>query len=316
MTSIWATRQATGASALRSGIRVLGLCVVEARPAVLSISTLRYLAGAALAVPAGAMPDPAKVLQGAVAWVLSILAIYLYNGVTDVTEDRVNHSRRPIARGDLDPRTAVAVALVAAGLSLGVTLALPVQVTWMVGANLLLGYLYSGPPFPLKSGSGGTIIVLCVSGLLSYWCGFFISTGGESVSTPLELIVFAIAATYWMTLVGVPAKDLSDIDGDAAAGRRTIGVTLGERTSRCVMSVAAAVLVAAFGVTILVLGIPLIGAFVAMSAGAAAVIMAGRAASVKGSRRRQRRPYRVFMATQHLVHITALISNMSSYMLL
>lgn len=316
MTSIWATRQASGASALRSGIRVLGLCVVEARPSVLAISMLRFLTGAVLAVPVAAVPDPARVAQGAVAWVLSTLAIYLFNGVTDVTEDRINGSRRPIARGDLEPRAAMTVVLVAAGLSLAATLGLPAQVTWMVGANLVLGYLYSGPPFHLKSGSGATIIVLCISGLLSYWCGFFVSTGGERVSTPLELIVFAVAATYWMTLVGVPAKDLSDIEGDAAAGRRTIGVTLGERTSRYVMSVAAAVLAAAFGATILILGIPLIGAFVAMSAGAAAVIVSGRAASSKGSRRHQRRPYRVFMATQHLVHITALISNMSSYMLL
>ncbi|GAA3829257.1 UbiA family prenyltransferase [Sphaerisporangium flaviroseum] len=316
MASPWTTRQATGTFVLRSGIQVLRLCVIEARPSVLSVSTLRFLTGAVLALPVAATPEPAKVAQGAMAWVLSIFAIYLFNGVTDVTEDRINGSRRPIARGDLDPGIAVGVAAIAAGLSLAVTLRLPGPLTWMVAFNLVLGYLYSGPPFNLKSRSGCTILVLCASSLLSYWGGFTVATGGTGASTPLGLIVFAVAATYWMAVVGVPAKDLSDIAGDAAAGRRTIGVTRGERTSRYIMSIAALTLVVVFTGITMYFGLPLIGACLAMAVGAAAVIGAGRKASAEAGRCQQRRPYRAFMATQHLVHITELISNVSPHMLL
>jgi 4-hydroxybenzoate polyprenyltransferase len=120
--------------------------------------------------------------------------------------------------------------------------------------------------------------------------------------------VFALAATYWMVFVGVPAKDLSDIEGDAAAGRRTIAVTCGERLSRHLMYLAALILVCALGVAVVLLGVRLAGVCVATVAGTLAVIAGGRAAA-KGGRDEQRRPYRAFMATQHLVHITALISN-------
>ncbi|MEU4226815.1 UbiA family prenyltransferase [Nonomuraea sp. NPDC026600] len=308
MVSLSVSNQAPGATALRSSARMLRLCFLEARPAVLAVSTLRFMTGAALAVPVSAAPDPAKVLQGAAAWVLSIFAIYLFNGVTDVTEDRVNESRRPIARGDLDPVSAATVAAVVAGLAIAATAGLPHKLTWIIGINLVLGYLYSAPPFHLKSGSTGTVMVLCTSGLLSYWGGLTVATDGESASTPTGLIVFAIAATCWMTFVGVPAKDLSDIAGDAAAGRRTIGVTCGERVSRHLMYGAALTLAAALGAVVVFLGVPLAGVCLAVLAGTVAVIVAGRSAA-RGGPAQQRRPYRAFMATQHLVHITALISN-------
>ncbi|MFI6298477.1 UbiA family prenyltransferase [Nonomuraea sp. NPDC050790] len=289
---------------------MLAMCVAEARPAVLTVSALRFLTGVVLALPVVEVaPEPLKVLQGAAAWVLSIFAIYLFNGVTDVTEDRVNGSARPIARGALDPGSALFVAGVAAVLSLAATLDLPGPMTLIVGANLVLGYLYSGPPLPLKGSSGGTVVVLVLSGLLSYLGGFTLAAGGQAVATPTGLLVFAAASIAWMTLVGVPAKDLSDLEGDAAAGRRTIVVTRGERASRWFMSVAASGLVVALFAVILLLGVELVWVALAVAAGAVAVVRAGgRALPPGGSRSEQRRPYRAFMATQHLVHITALIS--------
>ncbi|MFI6392366.1 UbiA family prenyltransferase [Nonomuraea sp. NPDC050547] len=290
---------------------MLVMCVAEARPAVLTVSAMRFLTGVVLALPVTAVaPEPIKVLQGVAAWVLSIFAIYLFNGVTDVAGDRVNGSARPIARGALDPGSALFVAGVAAVLSLAVTLDLPGPMTLIVGANLVLGYLYSGPPVPLKGSSGGTVAVLVLSGLLSYLGGFTLAAGGRAVATPIGLLVFAAASVYWMTLVGVPAKDLSDREGDAAAGRRTVVVTRGERACRWFMSVAASVLVVALFAVVVLLGVELAWVVVAMAAGAVAVVVAGagRVRLGGGSRREQRRPYRAFMATQHLVHITALIS--------
>lgn len=309
MASIWVTGRAdeTETSVPRSAVRVLGLCVTEARPSVLVVSALRFVTGAVLAVPVAVAPEPARIAQGAAAWVLSIFAVYLFNGVTDVTEDRVNGSRRPIARGALGPVSAMYVVAAAAVLSLVATAGLPLAMTGAVAANLVLGYFYSGPPWHLKSRSVGTVAVLCLSGLLSYWGGYAVATGGDGLAAPTGLILFAVAATYWMTLVGVPAKDLSDIAGDAAAGRRTIGVTCGATVSRRVMLLAAFVLVAGFSTAVLVTGVPLTGCCVALAAGALGLLLASRDGS--DDRRLQRRPYRVFMATQHLVHITALISN-------
>ncbi|WP_063813398.1 UbiA family prenyltransferase [Herbidospora daliensis] len=316
MASTWVSGRASGPSTLRRATRALRFCTIEARPAVLAVSMLRFLTGAALALPVAVVPDPAKVLQGAVAWVLSIFAVYVGNGVSDVHEDRVNGSRRPIARSDLDPRTASAVAALAAVLSLVVTAGLPTAMTWVVAANLILGYLYSGAPFRLKRRSGGTVAVVCGSGLLAYWGGFTVVVNGAEGAPPLSLIMFATVATCWMTLVGVPAKDLSDIEGDAAAGRRTVAVIWGARAARNAMSAAALLLAGSFWVAGVVLSAPFAATAPALFAGAVAVTLAGRAVDAEADRGRRRRPYRAFMATQYVVHITVLSSNIGKDMLL
>ncbi|MBP2707900.1 UbiA family prenyltransferase [Microbispora sp. RL4-1S] len=319
-----------------SAIRILLLCVVEARPCVLGVSALRFLTGAALALPAGASPNPLTVLQGMAAWVLSILAIYLFNGVTDVTEDRINGSGRPIARGDLPQRTAALVVAAAAVLALAATLGLPAPMAVIIALNLVLGYLYSGRPAPLKDSVAGTLTVLCVSGLLSYLAGAVVAmdgavggtadgvavgagggvadwaVGGAVLAMPHGLLVFAAAAISWMVLVGMPAKDLSDITGDAAVGRRTLGALVGERVSRRLMALAAVGVLTAFGVAVAIVGVPLEGPLLAMAAGVAAVVISGakwlKFHPEDGDRRRRRRPYAAFMVTQHLLHIMAVLS--------
>lgn len=300
-----------------TGVRVLALCFAESRPSVLAVSTLRYLTGVALALPITSLADPVGVARGGVAWVASIFAIYLFNGVTDITEDRINGSHRPIARGDLDPRAAAVVAAGAAVLALAATLGLPSPMTWIIAVNLVLGYLYSGPPLPLKRSPGGTVVALTLSGLLSYLAGFTVATAGAQTVAPTGLVVFAAAATCWMVLVGVPAKDLSDIPGDAAAGRRTLGVLIGERASRHVMVGAAVTLLVAFHVAVVVWEVSLTGVLVAMAAGVAAMIVTVVMAAARTRARRpvladraaRRWPYGSFMATQQLVHITAVLSN-------
>jgi 4-hydroxybenzoate polyprenyltransferase len=287
--------------------RTLALCLAEARPLVLAVSLLRFLSGVALALPMAAAPGPLTVLRGAAAWVLSVFAVYLFNGVTDVTEDRINCSGRPIARGDLGPRAAAAVAAAGACVAMLATVGLPEPMAWIVGGNLVLGYLYSGPPLRLKGSAGGTVVVLCLSGLLSYLSGYVVATAGTNMSVPPGLAIFAAAAIGWMVLVGVPAKDLSDIEGDAAAGRRTFGVLVGERGSRLAMVAAALTLCAALGAAVWWLGVPLMGVFVAMAAGSAGVVAAARRWGAGKGRTSLRRPYGAFMGTQHLVHLTAVV---------
>ncbi|MFF0307718.1 UbiA family prenyltransferase [Streptosporangium sp. NPDC004379] len=292
----------------RTFARTLALCLAEARPLVLAVSLLRFLSGVALAVPVAAAPDPLTVLRGAAAWVLSVFAVYLFNGVTDVTEDRINGSGRPIARGALDRRAAAAVGAVGAGLAMSATVGLPASMAWIVGGNLVLGYLYSGPPLRLKGSAAGTVAVLCLSGLLSYLGGFVVATaGGTGVPVPPDLKVFAVAAIGWMVLVGVPAKDLSDIEGDAAAGRRTFGVLVGERGARLAMTAASMTLCAALGAAVWRLGLPLLGVLAAMAAGSAGVVAAARRRRAERGRRSLRRPYGVFMGTQYAVHLAAVV---------
>ncbi len=62
----------------------------EARPSVQVMFSLRFLAGAALAAAAGTSGHPLRAVAVGLVWWLAIVSIYLFNGITDVHEDRVN----------------------------------------------------------------------------------------------------------------------------------------------------------------------------------------------------------------------------------
>jgi 4-hydroxybenzoate polyprenyltransferase len=245
----------------------------------------------------------ARVVVGAATWQLAILAVYLFNGVMDVSEDRVNHSGRPIARGSLDPRTALGVTLCAAALALAGSALLGGQFAWTVPAILVLGYLYSGPPFCLKARIFGTSMVASLGGMLTYYSGY-LGNGGHLADATLP--VFAVAMSLWMGLVGGLSKDFSDAAGDAAAGRRTAVVSYGPTRAR----IAVAVIAVALGATFLgvaAAGVPaLLIPAAATALGATWVAVLSLAGRTTGDRQVLRRPYRAFMVTQYAVHVLLL----------
>ncbi|MEU8251104.1 UbiA family prenyltransferase [Nonomuraea sp. NPDC048916] len=277
-----------------SPLSVLRLCFAEARPCVLVIFLLRFLTGAAMA---GGRAD---LVAAAFVWEAAVFFVYLYNGVTDVREDRLNGSARPIAGGLLPQRTAAwiavsaAVAAMVGGLLLGGPMAAAVPIM------ILLGLAYSGPPCYLKRRSGGAMATVTVAGLLTYYMG-----EAGAVPTP-RLLVIALVMSLWMGLVGATTKDLPDAAGDAAAGRHTIAVTRGDRRVRWLASVSAASLGAAFLAAAVLVAPELVWPAVIMLAGAAAVAVLALSDLSQGDRSRRRRPYRAFMITQYGVHLMAI----------
>jgi 4-hydroxybenzoate polyprenyltransferase len=278
------------------------MCVVEARPTVLGIFLLRFLTGCVLV--AGPSGSPRRVVAGAVLWELAILSVYVLNGTMDVHEDRVNASRRPIAGGALSPRTAGRVAWGAAAVSVCGSTALGSRFTGAVVAVLVVGYLYSAPPLYLKRRAVGTSAVGALLGLLSYMAGHFANAGSPAGGA---LPVFAIVMSLWMALVGAPTKDLPDVVGDAAAGRRTLAVLVEESKLRVVVSATAlglaAALLAAGTLTPVLLAPGL-----ALLIGAAATTFLCLSRGTRHGRDRRRRPYKAFMATQYLAHLAALVA--------
>jgi len=114
-----------------------------------------------------------------------------------------------------------------------------------------------------------------------------------------------VTMSLWMALAGT-TKDLSDVAGDRAAGRRTLPVLLGDRWARRLM--AGLVLVAG---SVLLAGAVLVAPRLLPPAtvlGVGAVAVAGWVLAGTGStdRRRQRAPYRLFMGSQYAVHLTVL----------
>ncbi|WP_449061912.1 UbiA family prenyltransferase [Planomonospora algeriensis] len=287
-----------GSSAGFLSLRRGGLCLAEARPSVQFNFLLRFLTGASLSSPAAGEGDPGRTAWGALTWTLAVFAVYLYNGVKDVCEDRLNGSRRPIARGELPPSVATAVAAGAAVASIVCSLALGPVNLGMVAFLLALGYLYSGPPFHFKRRTSGTVAIGLAASVLTYCAGAY-AYAGELSGSP-SLIVFVLAASFWTALVGPPTKDLPDMDGDAAAGRVTFAVVYGERALRLATIGLSLALPAVVTGAVLLMDLPLRVPAAAMCLGGLAVALLCRGPIPPGPRRR--RPYAVFMVTQYVLH--------------
>jgi 4-hydroxybenzoate polyprenyltransferase len=282
---------------------VLYRCFLEARPAVQGIFLLRFLAGASFASPlfAGVVNYP--LWGGAALWVCATLSVYILNGVMDVEEDQINGSSRPVASGKLPVAQAAGVAGGLAVLSIAGSFLLGGLMVGSVVVLLALGWLYSGPPLYLKRWSTGSAAVAILAALITYNAGYAANGGGSDVRS---LFVFAAVMALWMGLVG-QTKDLSDVEGDRQAGRRSGPVVWGEEVARLVFSGMALclgggyVLSAALFATSL-----LIPAFV-LASGAIAVALITLGPWSRGNKSRRRRPYKAFMNTQYVATLAVVI---------
>lgn len=278
-------------------------CVIEARPQVLGIHLIRFAAGAALVPAAAAHGNALRVVTGAFSWEAAIFAGYVFNGVSDRHGDRLNGSRRPIAAGLLSPAVAAGWVLAAAALAVAAAAWTGIVAVGSVLAVLVLGWLYSAGPFALKRRPAGTALVGGSMGLLAYLDGFGSRAAGTGWAHPgAAALIFAAAMSAWMAFVGAPAKDLPDVPGDRAAGRRTLPVRYGAAATRRVVAVGA-VLVAIGLIATAVLVTPLLRwPAAAMAVCAVAIVLVCVAQAAPQERAGSRLPYEIFMFAQYAVN--------------
>lgn len=206
-----------------SSTKVVLAVLEEARPKVLVIGGLRFAAGALLS---GGLLFSVTMLTGLTAWVLLTIAVYVLNGLTDIVADRTNGSTRPVASGRLSVRAGRA----AVWVSMLSAVALSLTVSWAFAAHLIialvLGVRYSTGARPAKASSTGAFLTVVAGGLLTYHAGLLAGGGSMTVA----YVVFSTSLSLWIG-VGSIAKDLTDIDGDRAAGRHTLAVVRGATTA-------------------------------------------------------------------------------------
>lgn len=275
---------------------LFGHCFREARPTVQVIFLLRYCVGVLLCAHGGF--PAARVGLGALGWSCTTFAIYLFNGVADYPEDAANGSGRPIARGLLPVRFALGTAVTAALLGGAAGFALGPGCAALTLLYLLIGYAYSGRPYPLKRNFSTASLAGGLAGLLTYLAGA-VAVGGPAGNGAL---LFAVAMSAWMGGVGGIAKDLSDVAGDRLAGRRTWPVVFGESRARLLLIAAAATVGTAFVVGAATVSVRMLWCAATLCAGALAITAVSARMPADAPRGRSRLPYRVFMWTQYAGH--------------
>lgn len=163
------------------------------------------------------------------AWLLNVYIVGL-NQLYDRDIDAVNKPYLPLPSGKMTTSDAVVTILMCCVL--GLSFCLVPQATralrYVLAGSVMLGTLYSMPPFRLKRFALlASIAILSVRGALVNICFFLHVTRGAFVPPILRF------ATLFFTMFGIVIallKDVPDIHGDRLYGIRTFSVRLGART--------------------------------------------------------------------------------------
>lgn len=215
------------------------------------------LIGSALAIPAlhvlaapsfqavWTLPTLTSILFAMVPSLLMNLYITGLNQVTDVEIDKINKPNLVIASGDLSPRNASWIVLVALLSSLWMGAAHSVLGTSGLNTALwgsgILGTLYSLPPFRLKRFPLlAAFCIVVVRGTIIN-AGFFAHAkvaafgGARSASSVLHYLLTdraCMLSSLFFGIFGIVIalmKDVPDVKGDEVANVRTFSVRIGQK---------------------------------------------------------------------------------------
>lgn len=220
--------------------------VAGARPRTLGAGVVPVLVGAAAADRFFAWRFAAALLVAVGLQVGVNYANDAFDGIRGVdTSDRVGPARL-VATGVASPRAVLVAALAAIGVAgfAGLALALatePASILFVGALALVATIAYSGGPRPYASLGLGEVMVFLFFGLMAT-CG-----------TAFVLAESVPSAAWWsgvvlgfLAVAILIANNLRDIPTDAAAGKRTLAVRLGDRRTRvlyraCVVAAYAAI---------------------------------------------------------------------------
>jgi 1,4-dihydroxy-2-naphthoate polyprenyltransferase len=209
--------------------------VEAARPRTLPAAVAPVLVGTAAASrPLGELAWGYALLALVVALALQVAVNYandLFDGIRGVDTEARTGPRRAVASGLVTPATmrdAMIAALAVAGVA-GLLLA------WLVGWELLLVGLaavlaalgYSGGPRPYASAGLGEVFVFVFFGLVATVGSAYVQDGTVTAAPLLAGVAMGAFATALLVV-----NNLRDIPSDAAVGKTTLAVRLGESRTR------------------------------------------------------------------------------------
>lgn len=131
-----------------------------------------------------------------------------------------------IVRDRVSPKTILGIAYSFSAIAILLGLYICMHTSWWIFFMglfcILVGYLYSGGPYPISATPFGEVVAGTFMGLVIILISFFIQTGTLTVESVLISIPTSI-------LIGtiLMANNIRDLDDDQAHGRRTLAILLG-----------------------------------------------------------------------------------------
>ena len=140
-----------------------------------------------------------------------------------------------IVRHGVAPSTIMAIALSFYGVALFLGIYICAMSSWWIAVVglicMLIGYLYTGGPYPIAYSPFGELVSGTVMGLGIILIAFFIQTK----TITLEAVLLAVPS---MILVGaiMLSNNIRDIVGDKEGGRKTLAILVGRHNAIYILS--------------------------------------------------------------------------------
>ena len=140
-----------------------------------------------------------------------------------------------IVRHGVAPSTIMAIALSFYGIALLLGIYICAMSSWWIAAVglvcMLIGYLYTGGPYPIAYSPFGELVSGTVMGIGIVLISFFIQTK----TVTLEAILLSVPS---MILVGaiMLSNNIRDIVGDMEGGRKTMAILVGRHNAVYILS--------------------------------------------------------------------------------
>src|SRR3970040_1385218 len=185
-------------------------CLSLARPLNCVMSAVGV--GIAAVATVGLAGVAARALSIGIAGLVAALFIAAGNALNDYyarDTDRVNHPDRPIPRGEVSPNHARSFAAVLFAVSFVGALAVNVEASLVVTANLAAMIFYE-KFFKSRGGSGNALIAYLVGSLFVF--GGFSAYGGDLQALSRSVVLGLLAG--FATTGREIAKDIEDVAGD------------------------------------------------------------------------------------------------------
>ena len=152
---------------------------------------------------------------------------YDHRAGVDTPETDVDGYKVLVHRG-IDPRVALRVSRTLFGLAVVFGLALGARVGWeIIGVGALcmaIAWGYSGGPWPISRTPVGEVFAGGAMGLVLTTLSAYVQTGAVDA----RMLALGVPSTLLIAAV-LAANNACDRIGDAAAGRRTLAIVVGER---------------------------------------------------------------------------------------
>ncbi|GAB7009176.1 geranylgeranylglycerol-phosphate geranylgeranyltransferase [Halorubrum trueperi] len=180
----------------------------------------------------------AAVVPAAVATVVTAFAVAAGNAINDYFDreiDAINRPDRPIPRGAVSARGALAVSAAWFAAAVALAALLPPLAIAIAAVNLTALVTYT-TVFKGTPGLGNALV--------SYLVGSTFLFGGAAVGRPGDVIALALLAGL-STFAREVIKDVEDVVGDREEGLSTLPIAIGERRALWVATASLVVAVAA-----------------------------------------------------------------------